>query len=101
MKSALLEVLNEKTLKIIDFLLDNRLFSYGKTALKNALDMSEEDFNSAWKVLTEFEIVVPTDKFKNNVLVYQLNKESKIVKLIKKLDLEISQLAAQLAVKDI
>jgi len=79
-KSLLLKFLGKSPqLRIIDFLLDNKLLDFSKKELIEELGMSKTTFYRVWRELEELGIVKVSRKFGKTKL-YKLNEENDLVK---------------------
>jgi len=76
---------NGPTLRIIDFLLDNRLFDYTKNEILGNLEMGRATSFKYWKELERLGIVKVTRKI-GKANLYRLNEEDGIVQKIIELD---------------
>ncbi len=93
-KSVLIEYFGDTPiLRIIDFLLENRLFDYSKKQIIDGTELAKATFYKYWENIVELEIVVPTRSFGKTKL-YKINEKSPIVKKIKELELELIEKTA-------
>jgi len=93
-ESVLIEYLGDTPiLRIIDFLLENRLFDYSKKQIIEETGMAKATFYKYWDRLVDLKIVKTTRSFGKTKL-YKLNEENKIVKEIKKLELALIEQTA-------
>lgn len=85
-KSLLLSVLGDSPkLRIIDFLMDNRLFDYSKKEIIQGSGTSKTTFFKVWGELVKFGIVKQTRKYGKAVL-FKLNEENDIVQKLLRLE---------------
>jgi len=90
-KSMFLEVLGDSPiLKIVDYLIENRLFDYSKKDIIEGTGIGRATFFKYWKNLEQFGIVKSTRKFGKTKL-YKLNEESRIVKLLIAVDWALTE----------
>ena len=75
-------------LRIIDFLLENRLFDYSKKQIIDETGLAKATFYKYWGKLVELEIVDPTRSFGKTKL-YKLNEQNPVVKKIKDVELAL------------
>ncbi|MDO8553995.1 MAG: hypothetical protein Q7S22_04265 [Candidatus Micrarchaeota archaeon] len=88
-KSVLIEYLGDTPLlRMIDFLLENRLFDYSKKQIIDETGLSKVTFYKYWGRLIELKLVESTRTFGKTVL-YKLNEKNPLVKKIKELEMEL------------
>ncbi len=88
-KSVLIEYLsNTPILRIIDFLLENRLFDYSKKQIIDETGLAKATFYKYWDRLLELGIVKVTRSFGKTKL-YKLNEKSPIIRELKRLELAL------------
>lgn len=88
-KPLLLEYFGDTPLlRIIDFLLENRLFDYSKKQIIDETGLSKITFYKYWGRLVNLKIVEPTRSFGKTTL-YKLNEKNPLVKKTKELELEL------------
>ena len=93
-KSVLLEYLGSSpVLRIIDFLLENRLFDYSKKQIIDETGLSRVTFYKYWPNLIKLEIAEPTRSFGKTVL-YKLNEKNPLVRKLMELELELIEQTA-------
>jgi nucleoid-associated protein YejK len=93
--SVLIEYLGDHPLlKIIDFLLENRLFDYSKKQIAQGSEIGKVTLFKHWDKLEDVGIVKVTRKFGNTKL-YKLNEENPVVKRIIDLELALSDFASR------
>ena len=80
-------------LRIIDFLLENRLFDYSKKQIIDETGLAKATFYKYWERLVETGIVKGTRSFGKTKL-YKINEQSPVVKEIKKLELALIEMTA-------
>lgn len=97
--SVLIEYLGDTPLlRIIDFLLENRLFDYSKKQIIDETGLSKVTFYKYWGRLVELKLVESTRSFGKTIL-YKLNEKNPLVKKIKELELELIELTTPALVK--
>jgi len=85
-ESIFIEVLgNSPILKIMDYLIESRLFDCSKKDIIEGTGIGRATFFKYWKNLERLEIVVSTRKFGKTSL-YKLNEDNKVVKLLMAID---------------
>jgi hypothetical protein len=77
-------------LKIVDYLIENRLLDYSKKDIIEGTEIGRATFFKYWKNLEKFGIVKMTRKFGKTKL-YKLNEENKIVKLLIAVDWALTE----------
>ena len=88
-KSVLLEYFGDTPLlRVIDFLLENRLFDYSKKQIIDETGLSKVTFYKYWQRLVDLKIVDATRSFGKTIL-YKLNEKNPLVKKIKELEVEL------------
>lgn len=93
-KSVLIECLGDNPiLRIIDFLLENRLFDYSKKQIAEGSEIGKVTLFKYWNKLEKIGAVKISRKFGKTKL-YKLNEESPIVKKLIELELALGQIAA-------
>jgi hypothetical protein len=85
-------------MRIIDFLLENRLFDYSKKQIIKETGMSKATFYKYWDLIMEMEVVKPTRSFGKTTL-YKLNEANPVVEKIKELEIALIERAAPIAAK--
>lgn len=92
-KSLLLQYLGDSPLlRVIDFLIDNKLFDYSKKQIMEGAGVGKATFYKYFGRLEESGIVKVTRSFGKTKL-YQLNEENPVVKKILEIDLTLSEQA--------
>lgn len=81
-------------LRIVDFLLDNRLFDFSKKEIIEELGMSKTTFYKVWGELEALGIVKITRKF-GKAKLYMLNEDSEIVKNFMEIEKQLISKAAK------
>ncbi len=100
-KPLLLEYFGDTPLlRIIDFLLENRLFDYSKKQIIDETRLSKITFYKYWSRLVDLKIVEPTRSFGKTVL-YKLSEKNPLVKKIKELELELIELTTPMLAKSV
>ncbi len=99
-ESLLLRVLGKSPqLRIVDFLLDNRLFDFSKKEIIEELGMSKTTFYRVWKELENLGIVKVSRKFGKTKL-YKINEEDELVKSLKEIERSLILKYAEKADRD-
>lgn len=97
--SVLIEYFGDTPIiRIIDFLLENRLFDYSKKQIIEETGMSKATFYKYWDRVVEMELVKPTRSFGKTTL-YKLNEANPVVDKIKELEMALIERAAPIAAK--
>ena len=100
-KSVLLEYFGDTPLlRVIDFLLENRIFDYSKKQIIDETGLSKVTFYKYWGRLVELKIVESTRSFGKTTL-YKLNEKNPLVNKIKELELELIEQTTPVVVKAI
>jgi len=89
-ESIFLEVLDSPVLKIVDYLIENRLFDYSKKDIIEGTGIGRATFFKYWNNLEKFGIVKLTRKFGKTKL-YKLNEVNRIVKLLIAVDWALTE----------
>ncbi len=85
-KSIFLEVFGDYPLiRVLDFLIENDLFDYSKTQIAEQSEVSFNTLETFWNRLEKFKVIKPTRQVGNSHM-YQLNKESPLVKKLLEID---------------
>src|SRR3989344_1150204 len=93
-KSVLLEYIGEHpTLKILDFLIENKIFDYSKKQIMEEIGISKVTFFKYFKVLEELGLVTTTRKFGKTKL-YTLNESNPLTKQFISMELALANYAA-------
>lgn len=88
-QSVLIEYFGDTPiLRVIDFLLDNRLFDYSKKQIIDETGLSKATFYKYWGRLVELELVKITRSLGKTKL-YRLNEQNPVVKKIKEVELAL------------
>lgn len=85
-------------LRIIDFLLENRLFDYSKKQIIDETGLSKATFYKYWEKLVELQIVIATRSFGKTKL-YKLNEKNPVVNKIKEVELALIEQTTPMLVK--
>ena len=97
--SVLIEYFGETPIiRIIDFLLENRLFDYSKKQIIDETGLAKATFYKYWGKLVELEVVTVTRSFGKTKL-YKLNEENPVVEKIKELELSLIEATAPVVAK--
>lgn len=85
-ESLLLRTLGKTPkLRILDFLLDNRLFDFSKKEIIEGTEMSKATFYKYWPEIEEDDLVKENRKYGKTVL-YKINEDNPTVKKLIELD---------------
>ncbi len=85
-KSLLIEYLGDSPrLRIIDFLIENRLFDYSKKQITEGAGISKLTFYKYWEGLEKAGIVNVTRSF-GKAKLYQLNQQNPVVKKLMEIE---------------
>ncbi|MBI2079155.1 hypothetical protein HYT84_00190 [Candidatus Micrarchaeota archaeon] len=88
-KSLLLEYFGDTPiLRIIDFLLENRLFDYSKKQIIDETGLAKATFYKYWDKLVQLEVIKVTRSFGKTKL-YKLNEQNPVVNKIKEVELAL------------
>jgi ACT domain-containing protein len=99
--SVLTEYLGDTPLiKMIDFLLENRLFDYSKKQIIEETGLAKATFYKYWDRLVEIGIVKTTRSFGKTKL-YKINEQNQVVVEIKKLELALIESTAPQTAKHV
>lgn len=95
MKSLLTETLGDyPMIRVIDFLLENRIFDYSKAEIAKGANVSRTTLDAIWKRLIETGIIKETRNIGRATL-YRFNKDSMISKILIEMDFVISKQYAE------
>lgn len=98
-KSVLVLYLGDTPIiRIMDFLLENRLFDYSKKQIIEETGLAKATFYKYWGRLIELKIVKVTRTFGKTKL-YKLDEQNPVVKRLKDLELALIEITAPSAVK--
>lgn len=87
-------------LRIVDFLMDNRLFDFSKKEIIEELGMSKTTFYNVWGEIESLGIVKTERQFGKTKL-YKLNPESELVKSLMEIEKQLISQAADKSRKKI
>jgi len=76
--------------RVIDFLIENKLFDYTKTEIAKGAGISRVSLYKMWDELEEFGVVRPTRRIGKAVL-HKLNEKNPIVQNLLELDFKLSK----------
>lgn len=89
--SLLLQTLGKAPkLRIMDFLLDNKLFDFSKKEIIEGAEMSKATFYKYWPEIEENNLVEESRKYGKTVL-YTINKDNPTVQKLIELDEQIME----------
>ncbi|MFQ6061962.1 MAG: hypothetical protein ACE5J9_02140 [Methanosarcinales archaeon] len=98
-KSVLLEFLGDHTVvRIIDFLIENRMFDYSKKQISEGAGVDMKSLHEYWDVLEESGIVKPTRLYGDEKL-YKLEEKNPVVHGLLQLELDLIKHYAKIDVK--
>ncbi len=98
-KSILVEVMGDHpSIRILDFLIDNKNFDYSKTDVCEGAGVSPGSLYKLWHKFEESGIVEKTRQYGATKL-YRLNKRTPLVKKLLEFDLELAKHYARLELK--
>ena len=98
-KSILIDYFGDTPIiRILDFLLENRLFDYSKKQIIDETGLAKATFYKYWDRLVELEVVKITRSFGKTKL-YKLNEENPVVEKIKELELSLIEATAPGVIK--
>ena len=84
---------NTPFIRVVDFLLENRLFDYSKTDIARNANVGWSTLHGMWKVLERTKIVKQT-RVVGKSKMFKLNEENPIVRKLIELDAKITELYA-------
>lgn len=100
-KSLLVRVMGDHpSVRILDFLIDNKNFDYSKTDVCDGANVSPGSLYKIWHNLEDSGIVVKTRQYGATKL-YRLNKENPLVKKLLEFDFELCKHYAGLEVEGV
>ena len=83
-------LMDKKTIQIVDFLLDNPVMDYSKKDIAELSEVSRSTVHRKWDILQKFGLVEKTRKYQNTQL-YSLNQDSEIVNILGRLIREMEE----------
>jgi len=92
--SFVLAMGNTSFIRVISFLLENRIFDYSKTDIAKNAEVGWSTLHEIWKRLEELNIVKFTRRVGKSKM-YRLNEENPIVRKMIEIDAKISEYYAQ------
>lgn len=99
-KSLLIKVIGDHpSIRILDFLIDNKNFDYSKTDICEGVDISPGSLYKVWHNLEKSGIVIKTRQYGATKL-YRLNKENPLVKKLLEFDFELCKHYAKIEVEE-
>jgi len=90
---------NHPSVRILDFLIDNKNFDYSKTDVCEGADVSPGSLYKVWNGLEESKIVVKTRQYGATKL-FRLNKDNPMVRKLLEFDLELCKQYAPLTSRE-
>jgi len=98
-RSLLVTVMGDHpSVRILDFLIDNKNFDYSKTDVCDGAGVSPGSLYKIWHKLEESGIVEKTRQYGATKL-YRLNKKNPLVKKLLEFDLELAKHYARMELK--
>ncbi len=89
-KSLLVKFLGDNPfIRVLDFLIENKGFDYSKTEISKGAEIGWSTLYTIWDKLASEELVVKTRTYGNTKL-YKLNENNERVKLLVKLDRQLT-----------
>ncbi|MEW6329341.1 MAG: helix-turn-helix domain-containing protein [Candidatus Micrarchaeota archaeon] len=85
---------NNPVIKIMDFLLENRLQDFPKTEIAKGAGLGIATVHLYWRRLEKAEIVTPTRKI-GRIVLYQLNDKNPIVRAVKEIEIRLIENSAE------
>jgi len=85
---------NTPFIRVISFLLENRIFDYSKTDIAKNAEVGWSTLHGIWKRLEELNIVKQTRRVGKSKM-YKLNEKNPIVRKMIEIDAKISEYYAQ------
>jgi len=92
--SFVLAMGNTPLIRVINFLLENRIFDYSKTDISKNAEVGWSTLYEVWGRLEEFNFVIQTRNVGKSKM-YKLNEESPIVRKFIEIDAKISEMYAE------
>lgn len=101
MKSLLIETFGDyPMIRVIDFLLENRIFDYSKAEIAKNAEVSRTTLDIFWKKLIK-ECIIKKSRTVGRATLYRFNPKSEISRKLIELDFAISkQYAEKLSASD-
>jgi len=99
MSSFVLVMGNTPFIRVVDFLLENRLFDYSKTEIAKNAEVGWSTLHGIWKILEKAKIVKKT-RMVGKSKMFKLNEENLIVRKLIELDARISDVFAEQIVEE-
>ncbi len=93
LSSFVLVMGNTPFVRVIDFLLENRVFDYSKTEIAKNADVGWSTLYGMWKILEKNQIVKQTRTVGKSQM-YKLNEENPVVRKLIELDAKITEMYA-------
>jgi len=90
MTTCLLKLLDEPTLRVLDFLIDNIAFDHTITDIAKGAGLSRTTVYKVFEKLKKLDMVVRTKEF-GRAKYYKLNKDNPIVRKLIELDEVVSE----------
>jgi predicted transcriptional regulator len=94
MSSFVLVMENTPFIRVVDFLLENRLFDYSKTEIAKNAEVGWSTLHGMWKILERARIVKQT-RVVGKSKMFKLNEENPVVRKLIELDARISDVFAE------
>src|SRR3989338_9946666 len=90
---------NTPFIRVIDFLLENRLFDYSKTDIAKNAEVGWSTLHGIWKILEKAKIVKQT-RYVGKSKMFKLNEENPVVRKLIELDSYISDVLSQQTIEE-
>lgn len=85
---------NTPPIKIIDFLLENKIFDFTKAEIAKGAKVSRITLDKFWPALEANDMLIETRKIGNGTL-YALNKDSEVVQKFSELDRVLTKIGTE------
>ena len=85
---------NAPIVRIIDFLLENRIFDFTKADIADGSDVSRVTLEKLWPHIVSMGLVIKTRRIGNGVL-YMLNKKSPVARKLTELDKLVTNIGTE------
>lgn len=92
--SFVLAMGNTPFIRVISFLLENRIFDYSKTDIAKNAEVGWSTLHGIWKRLEELNLVIKTRNVGKSQM-HKLNEENTIVRKLIETDAKISEMYAE------
>lgn len=99
LSSFVLVMGNTPFIRVVDFLLENRIFDYSKTEIAKNAEVGWSTLHGIWKILNKANIVKET-RIVGKSKMYKLDEENPIVRKLIELDARIPDTLSEEVVKE-